>query len=119
VDKVCTFCKVVKSEKDFHKSSVNGRQSYCKECAQIKARLYRYGVTVEEYNVIFEIQKGRCKICGIHNLESYRPLVVDHNHTTGKFRGLLCSQCNQGIGLLQDSYELCDKASAYLKESNK
>jgi len=62
-----------------------------------------YGITIEEYNHMFEKQKGCCAICGKHQLENTKgqALGVDHNHKTGQVRGLLCSPCNQAIGQLK------------------
>jgi len=73
-----------------------------------------YGISQAEYTKISEEQGNVCAICG--NPESRnQPLAVDHDHATGTIRGLLCNNCNTGIGLLKDSSELLDKASAYLK----
>src|SRR5258705_13516383 len=69
----------------------------------------KYGITEEQYESLLKEQNGVCLICRIpHHPEN--PLVVDHNHATGKVRALLCSQCNTGIGLLQDSAFLCSVA---------
>lgn len=75
----------------------------------------KYGITVEEYDRIYELQGGRCAICGTHQSELKKSLAVDHNHNTGEVRGLLCDNCNKGIGCLQDSTEVLDSASAYLR----
>lgn len=53
-----------------------------------------------------------CEICGRQN-----KLVIDHNHKTGKLRGVLCPKCNTGIGLLCDNAALCEKAAQYLRSS--
>ena len=57
----------------------------------------RYAITIEEYEQIFEQQKGVCAICGGNNLDNRR-LSVDHNHKTGIIRGLLCNSCNRKLG---------------------
>lgn len=54
-----------------------------------------------------------CEICGV--VESDRPLCVDHDHTTGAMRGLLCNNCNAGIGLLGDCPSRIELAAAYLR----
>lgn len=59
---------------------------------------HRYGLSLEQYNKILQDQKGVCAICG--QRES-RNLSVDHNHRTNKNRGLLCSACNWGLGLIE------------------
>ena len=73
-----------------------------------------YGVTVEDYNKIFESQQGCCFICGRHQIEFKRHLCIDHNHTTGKIRKLLCSPCNVGLGYYELKKEEFEK---YLKET--
>lgn len=79
-----------------------------------------YGITLEEYNTLFLNQKGCCSICEVHQLDLTDPraLAVDHNHTTGKVRGLLCSTCNKALGLFNDSIDLLMKATNYLKEKD-
>lgn len=74
-----------------------------------------YGITLEDYNKLFSDQKGCCVICNIHQTELKRPLDVDHNHKTGKVRGLLCAKCNTGIGLFNDNVELLNKVIEYLE----
>jgi hypothetical protein len=68
-----------------------------------------YGMTEGDYNAILTKQEGKCAICG-----EYAKLVVDHCHTTQKVRGLLCSPCNTGIGLLRESPVNLTKAIQYL-----
>lgn len=75
----------------------------------------KYGITQDEYNKLFEEQNGCCAICGKHQSEFKKALHIDHNHKTGKVRGLLCFNCNMGIGRLQDSKELLLKAVDYLE----
>lgn len=75
-----------------------------------------YGMTLEQYNGMLEDQGGVCKICG-NTCVSRRRLSVDHCHVTGKIRGLLCMKCNRGIGMLGDSPEMLDLASAYLRSA--
>lgn len=74
-----------------------------------------YGITIDDYNRMFEEQNGCCAICGIHQSEFKTRFHIDYNHETGKIRGLLCNKCNQGLGLFQDSSELLSLASEYLK----
>jgi Autographiviridae endonuclease VII len=70
----------------------------------------RYGITSQEYAVWFVMQDGSCGSCG----KSGERLVVDHDHETGKIRGLLCQACNKGIGLLGDGIEGVWMALQYL-----
>jgi hypothetical protein len=81
-----------------------------------------YKLTLSEYQAMHDAQGGVCLICG--GVQTGRgaknnQLSVDHNHKTGKIRGLLCTNCNTGIGNLRDSIELLEKAITYLKERDK
>lgn len=67
--------------------------------------------TVEELEMSFT---GRCGICGVPQLELMQHLAMDHNHTTGEFRGWLCRRCNTALGLLGDNEELLIDAIHYL-----
>lgn len=75
-----------------------------------------FNITIEQYDALVLKQENRCAICGIHQSELAKSFDVDHNHKTGKVRGLLCNKCNQGIGLLQDSLEIIHKVESYLEE---
>jgi hypothetical protein len=77
--------------------------------------LYQYGLTIEDYNKLLNLQNGLCAICGTENPLPHCNFTVDHNHTTGNIRGLLCHKCNKAIGLLQDSHEICLAAAKYLE----
>ncbi len=76
----------------------------------------KYNMTVADYDELFEKQKGCCAICGTtdsgHNVTNH--LLVDHDHSTGKVRGLLCSSCNLGIGKFKDDTNLLATAINYL-----
>lgn len=77
----------------------------------------RFGISLEEYDSMFQEQKGSCAICGTSLNESGRKnFSVDHCHSTGKVRGLLCHKCNSGIGFLNDDVNLLEKAISYLKD---
>lgn len=69
----------------------------------------KYGLSFEDYEELLIAQEGRCAICN-----RMKKLHVDHCHETGKVRGLLCNNCNCGIGNLQDSVEIVKKALDYL-----
>jgi hypothetical protein len=71
----------------------------------------KYGLELEDYQKMYKEQKGKCKICDNH----YETLCVDHNHKTGEIRKLLCKSCNTGIGLLQDSPTITERATEYLR----
>jgi hypothetical protein len=80
--------------------------------ASVRTREYRLrqmGATPEAIQQRRDEQGGGCAICRRH-----KRLLIDHNHTTGAFRALLCSSCNTALGLLQDSPEILQEAIAYL-----
>lgn len=72
-----------------------------------KAHLKRaFGITLEQYNIMLQYQNGVCNICKQKETSNKNNfLSIDHCHTTGVIRGLLCSDCNRGIGLLKDNKE--------------
>ena len=130
--KVCSKCGVKKERSEFHKDSAraDGITSYCKPCKlkinqkwrgenpegllQSQRRTKRkrvYGVTPEEYDRILLDQNNQCAIC---KKTIGHEASVDHNHETGQVRGLLCRNCNAGIGLLQDNSEVLRAAADYL-----
>lgn len=72
-----------------------------------------YGITLEDYKNMLKAQNGCCAICGKTGLE--RKLVVDHNHTTGKIRGLLCDKCNIGLHYIEQA-DFVKNAFIYLRK---
>lgn len=77
--------------------------------------LKTYGITQEQYDELFVKQKGKCKICGRHQLTLKARLAVDHNHETGKVRSLLCTNCNSAIGLVSEDITVLKKMIKYIK----
>jgi len=136
--KICSKCKIEKSLDEYHKRANRpcGVRSQCKKCyLEYPKKLKRrdnymrnydlnkqYGIDIDEYNLMFENQKGCCKICNKHiselNSKHKKNLCVDHNHETGKVRGLLCDKCNRGLGLFCDDENLLYKAMEYLNRNN-
>lgn len=79
----------------------------------------KYGITVDQYNSMLSSQNGGCAICGSKQGDrSGRRLCVDHDHTTGKVRALLCMGCNAGIGNLGDNANRLRLAASYLDKFN-
>lgn len=78
-------------------------------------RLKKYGITRSEFMDLMNAQGGKCAICG-HRDTSIRNFfpVVDHCHESGKVRGLLCMNCNMGVGKFKDSPQLLIRAAEYI-----
>lgn len=75
-----------------------------------------YGITVAEYNILFEVQNGCCAICGVHDSIGKRHLSVDHSHITGRVRGLLCGNCNSILGFSKDQIDVLKRSIEYLEK---
>nr|DAX20884.1 MAG TPA: Recombination endonuclease VII [Caudoviricetes sp.] len=87
-----------------------------KQASRERSLMKRFGITMAEYEAIYEHQGGVCYICRRATGKS-RALAVDHDHETGYIRGLLCSSCNKGvIGHLRDSVETLQRAITYLED---
>lgn len=138
--KQCLSCSIEKPIIQFYKdkSCKDGRVRKCIACYEtirlnkkladpeshlIKTQTFwlkhRYGITLKDYNDLLAEQKGACAICG--RLDSgkstNKAFCVDHCHTTGKVRGLLCMPCNRSLGQFQDSIDILEKAVYYLKKA--
>jgi len=128
----CGKCKQYQLPENFGKisHSWNGLDTVCKFCRSDKRKtkeereniwnfclVKRYGVTKEDYYKLLEEQNNVCAICHKADI-SGRKLSVDHCHSTGEVRGLLCSKCNTALGLLGDNIELFVEAINYLKQFN-
>ena len=134
--KVCKYCKQSLPASAFyrHKLVKSGLTTGCRECVAKMRRASHlrvvYGITPEEYDELLRIQNGVCAICGgteattlkVKSADRKRAprqnmdtLKVDHDHITGKVRGLLCSGCNVAIGGFRDDIEAMRKAIAYLE----
>lgn len=132
--KVCTKCGLEKSRNEFYRRSgaLDGLRSHCKACVSAWGkentearrqswRRYRrkkylsdaYGLTEERYLEMLEAQDGLCAICGKPGRS--RGLHVDHDHSTGAVRGLLCHPCNSGMGMFGDDPEVLASAIKYLR----
>lgn len=90
-----------------------------KERLNKERKLLLYGLTVKQFDAMFRKQRGRCAICrkipkgkGIAGV-----LHIDHSERTCKVRGLLCTKCNRGIGLLCESPEIMRRAAEYIEVS--
>lgn len=91
-----------------------------KEVVREQAWQRRYGITRDDYNKLLDEQEGKCAICSTTEIgrKGHTHFHVDHCHTTGKVRGLLCDLCNRGLGYFKDSEETLTKAASYLEKYN-
>jgi hypothetical protein len=116
---LCRHCGKYKNFSDFYiRPETNSPYSYCKECNQIKRRkrtVEKYGISIELYEKVAKEQNNKCKICDQQNSGRTNFLVVDHNHKTEEFRGLLCANCNTAIGMAQENIDILQKMINYLK----
>jgi len=129
--KKCKVCKKCLTLDKFYSSKISkdGVEYICKKCRSKKqSRLWKtdtkfrekhrsynrksdlkryYNITLEEYDIMFERQKVLCAICGNEEIRKNQygitRLSVDHNHTTNKVRGLLCSSCNVKLGWFENN----------------
>jgi hypothetical protein len=114
----------LKSKKycDNNKEKINLKTKEYRMNNKEKSKTYilkrRYNITLEEYNKLFNKQNGKCAICGKHQSELKKILSVDHNHETGKIRGLLCYNCNNGLGCFKDNKNILKSAENYLNEND-
>jgi len=125
--KRCSKCGITKPPEDFcrNRSRADGLADYCRPChnaavRETKLRLYggsrhyklrdRYGLGAAEVAALTAAQGGVCAVC------QQKPAVqVDHDHKTGKVRGILCDGCNGGIGAFGEDLELLERAARYLE----
>ena len=137
--KWCSKCETEKPSSYFHsrKDTKSGVRSHCKRCVNdsnldkyhqdldkkdihhLRARKHAlkkfYNITLEDYDRMFKEQGGVCLICNKkETLHKRKYLCIDHNHDTGEVRGLLCSNCNRGLGSFKDSKNLLKGAIIYL-----
>lgn len=129
--KTCVRCHKNLSLQFFRedKRYADGHTSWCKNCHKENNKIHyvtskrwkdiqkRYGISKEKYEEMEKRQGGVCACCKQSPKDRGRngSFVVDHCHTTGVVRGLLCAKCNAGIGFFDDDPELLVLASTYLK----
>lgn len=119
----CRICGELKDEAEFSLRADSGkRRTECKPCRSSENVTRLYGITVGEVEALRDEQGNRCAVCRVsadeipHKAFKYNPLVVDHDHKTGRVRGLLCPKCNVGLGQFDDSVEVLALAIAYLSQ---
>lgn len=115
------------AKKQWRKNNPDKEREYCRKYyAKNKKQRYedgrkrflmnKFGITIEEYNNLFEKQKGCCAICGIHQNKLDKKLAVDHGHETGEIRGLLCTRCNLLLGNVNDDISILINSIQYLND---
>ena len=135
---ICKECVKNYDAEKYEDNKINGvlyertkRQYKWQRDNKVRRRQYRrsalfrrYGITEEQYDEMWQEQEGCCAICGRHQDEFNRTingeeviqwLAIDHDHESGKVRGLLCKPCNVGIGSLQDDIAILASAIEYLE----
>ena len=139
---ICRTCKITLTGENWNPSHKRRGNYICRLCCgkynrenykKIKGDVRnwnlktRFGISLEDYQRMFEAQNGVCAICGSEETGKNRghniSLAVDHNHKTGEIRGLLCSKCNQGIGCLrvddESGTDILLSVISYLKNNDK
>lgn len=137
--KKCENCKEIKAFSLFYKNRNNkdGLQYYCKVCADTNIKLsrqkkedritikeqqrnahlkHKYGLTQELFLDKLEEQHYNCAICNSKLEDKGHNTQIDHCHTTGKVRDILCQHCNRGLGSFKDSIENLKIAIKYLEK---
>lgn len=130
MSKVCSVCCKQKPVTEFVNLVTGFETKMCANCRAIRTRSKNknwktrqeynrktlYGMSSDEYTSLLEIQNGSCAICNKlpDTHATYKVLAVDHDHASKRVRGLLCSQCNVGLGMFQHNPKLLLKALEYL-----
>jgi hypothetical protein len=141
--KTCTNCKTEKPLAAFSRDKRRGHAARCKECRKAEVNAWRaanrdsynekeraryartptkwsghlkrrYGIDSVEYAERLKAQNGCCAICKASAAALAETLAVDHDHATGKVRGLLCAKCNQMLGCARDRQEVLRAGAEYL-----
>lgn len=132
--RTCTKCNTAKPDNGFYPSVLKRESGWCKKCyvqhqrdwrksnrdkLLSNKRRYRTGVTWDQYGAMLKAQGGGCAICGekesIKSKYGETALAVDHDHATGKLRGLLCSRCNRTLGAIEKNPHILQAMLAYLE----
>ena len=126
--RVCSSCEEYKraseytlsrDERSFGGISMRSKCKSCNEHIKWKSFIKRvYGIDSAQYYKMLEDQEGKCAICKSDSNntshQSKNKMFIDHCHTTGQVRGLLCSKCNHALGLFDDDTENLKSAISYL-----
>lgn len=110
------MAKTRKEIQDAYDAKRQGKRNSYKSCKVLQSK---YGITLDNYQQMLIEQNNSCRICGTLTADKSnisRRFAVDHCHTTGKVRGLLCIKCNAGIGMFNDNLDILISAVSYLQE---
>ena len=127
----CSDCKQLLQIENFNinRSTKRGRDRRCKLCTSIAVKAWRranperaashhrkrlYGISTEQFEAMYNNQAGLCGACTTQIPKYGRSVAIDHNHKTGKVRGLLCHNCNDALGKLKDSPALVKNLLDYI-----
>lgn len=104
----CTYLRIKKNK------SVSAKKCHEKNPEKHKNSVLKskFNISLEDFKNLILIQNNKCKICSKES-----KLVIDHNHTNGKIRGLLCDSCNKGLGFFKDKIESLSSAINYLNKN--
>lgn len=107
----CTPCKVERNRR----YRIENRERFLEIERRSKLKV-AYGLSIEAYSEMLAAQGGGCAICGANEPSGRtKHFAIDHCHTTGVIRGLLCTKCNRGLGLFNDNTDRMERAVKYLK----
>lgn len=132
--KICSTCKTDKPLSEFYKNKCgkDGLHGECKPCNRARASLWAknnkhrvrfnrvkkaYGISSEQYLKLIIEQNNCCDICK-KPLDNGKHTCVDHNHSTGAVRGILCNNCNFILGHAKDNSDILKSAQEYLQKYN-
>jgi len=110
VMKHCRSCGEHKPLDEFGHNWGGSPKPVCHSCVYLAHVRNKYGLSESQYNHIKDASGGKCILCQCDD----KRLVVDHCHTTGMVRGLICSRCNTGLGMFKDDNVLLGRAMQYL-----
>ena len=131
--KKCNTCEIEKPDVDFYAQRRNGRLfNMCKKCVIARSAAYQklrdpvllrdsylrhtYDISFGDYEAMLEQQNGVCAICLKEDPRGIR-LSVDHDHSSGKVRGLLCTKCNHMVGKSKEKLDMLKRAVEYLERT--
>lgn len=119
-EKVCPRCKKSQPRSDYQKRAADKETGFvniystCKSCTKEKNMLRKYGMTLKQWEEMLEEQNGVCKIC-FESPNYTSQYYVDHNHETGKVRGIICARCNFALGHSRDRIDILINMINYLE----